>query len=206
MGKTRKTVNEMHDANARTMAGRIRKYTAGPRSKTKDWKYDMEELVYSIIGTGSSGPVADAVTSKSTTANEVRIPQAAARNSNADENAGNYPKITSYRTRLYNETVPITLSLTIHTQGDQVTLMWKENSRQQQQAKIVMYELYAYKETDEIPEGSTWKLIGNIRAYDWPTMCKLNRFEKGSKYYFALRAVDERNRRTPFEVVHTTIP
>lgn len=108
-----------------------------------------------------------------------------------------YPLIPPNKTKPSWKNVPPIPNMTINTSGNKVTLIWDLNLTWQT-ADIKMYELFVCQETDAHPDISMWKKKGNIEADLLPMACELEVFELGFIYYFALRAVDVHNRRTPF--------
>ena len=65
--------------------------------------------------------------------------------------------------------------------------------------KIDNYELFACQDVTENKElPIKWKKIGIVKALPLPMACTLTQFSSGSKYFFSVRAVDEKERAGPF--------
>lgn len=65
--------------------------------------------------------------------------------------------------------------------------------------KIDNYELFACQDLDESKgQPIKWKKIGIVKALPLPMACTLTQFSSGSKYFFSVRAVDEKERAGPF--------
>ncbi|XP_008181628.1 activating transcription factor 7-interacting protein 2 isoform X2 [Acyrthosiphon pisum] len=115
-----------------------------------------------------------------------------------------YPLIPPHNNQPSWKNVPPMPDMTIKVSGNKVTLTWDLHLTLQT-AKIKMYELYVCKETDAPPKTSMWKKKGIIKADLLPMACELEVYDLGHFYYFALRAVDEHNRRAPCAVKKTMI-
>ncbi|XP_074639337.1 uncharacterized protein LOC141897615 [Acropora palmata] len=65
--------------------------------------------------------------------------------------------------------------------------------------KIDNYELFACQDVAESDGHPVkWKKIGIVKALPLPMACTLSQFSSGNKYFFSVRAVDERERAGPF--------
>lgn len=61
------------------------------------------------------------------------------------------------------------------------------------------YELFACQDLAESDGHPVkWKKIGIVKALPLPMACTLSQFSSGNKYFFSVRAVDERERAGPF--------
>ncbi|XP_024938695.1 activating transcription factor 7-interacting protein 1 isoform X2 [Cephus cinctus] len=75
-----------------------------------------------------------------------------------------------------------------------IVLSWNMNLNDQY-AKIVSYQLYAYQEfPNVVPSSNLWKKVGDVRALQLPMACTLTQFSEGNNYHFAVRAVDAHSR------------
>lgn len=211
--KLKTVVTDPNDSvkNGGTKIKRI--YKPGPRSKTKDELYNLEEgpTVLNDYHLNNTD-VEDAKSKTINTSNAISTQQ-----SNQYEPFNTYPtsKISLYpppypKVPLYNsqqswKMVPSAPILTIETLKDKfISLTW-DMKLSSYIAQIREYELYLCQETEQPPDTSMWKLIGTIEANALPMVCKLELFKEGFTYYFAMRAVDIHKRRGPCSVAKTTI-
>lgn len=59
---------------------------------------------------------------------------------------------------------------------------------------IASYQLYAYPETNQAPRTENWGKIGDVKALALPMAVTLTQFASGNRYFFAVRAVDVKQR------------
>lgn len=108
-----------------------------------------------------------------------------------------YPKLPLHNYHPSWKSVPLAPNMTITNVGNIVTLTWSMKYKLNT-SKIKMYELYVCQETEEKPDTTMWKKLGNIKAIQLPMFCEIGYFDSGYTYHFILRAVDIHNRRAPF--------
>lgn len=115
-----------------------------------------------------------------------------------------FPKVPQCNLKQSLKSIPPTPTVQIKNKGSRVELIWNLELNSMME-KIKNYELYAYKETNDISDTSMWIKMGDIEPLQLPIICELDEFIGGFIYYFAIRAVDIHNRCTPFAIVHTSI-
>lgn len=108
-----------------------------------------------------------------------------------------FPGIPPHRNQPTWNRVPPSCTLKIEKINNTIRLTW-DMKKIIYVAKTDFYELYICKQTDAVPDVSMWKKLADIPATKLPMTCMLNNIEHGFIYHFALRAVDEHNRRAPF--------
>jgi len=89
-------------------------------------------------------------------------------------------------------------SASIAVMGSGIVLSWNMEYGDKS-IKIDNYELFACQDVSETNgQPIKWKKIGIVKALPLPMACTLTQFSSGSKYFFSVRAVDERERAGPF--------
>ena len=89
-------------------------------------------------------------------------------------------------------------SASIAVMSNGIVLSWNMTYNEEA-IKIDNYELFACQDIAESNgHPIRWKKIGIVKALPLPMACTLTQFSSGSKYFFSVRAVDERERAGPF--------
>ncbi|XP_055603982.1 activating transcription factor 7-interacting protein 1-like [Uranotaenia lowii] len=73
-------------------------------------------------------------------------------------------------------------------------LSWTMNDLSVGHATVVSYQIYIYQETVAVPAVGMWRHMADVEAISLPMIVALTEFQKGQRYYFAVRAVDEHKR------------
>ncbi|XP_050527833.1 activating transcription factor 7-interacting protein 2-like [Daktulosphaira vitifoliae] len=108
-----------------------------------------------------------------------------------------YPKVPPYNNQPNWKKVPVAPILSIEKNKNGIQLMWdlKLNSNF---AKVKYFEVFYCKETNTTPKKTMWKKFKKVFAEKCPYVYNLEGDFTNHKYYFAVRAVDKHDRRTPF--------
>ena len=89
-------------------------------------------------------------------------------------------------------------SASIAAREKKIVLSWNME-HDDTSVKVDNYELFACQDVDESKgQPIKWKKIGIVKALPLPMACTLTQFSSGSKYFFSVRAVDEKERAGPF--------
>jgi len=90
-------------------------------------------------------------------------------------------------------------SLTIGRGAEGVVLKWNMDLDLFGHEPVISYQIFAYQELpNSIPDASSWKRVGDVKALPLPMACTLKQFSVGNKYHFSVRAMDSHKRVGPY--------
>lgn len=89
--------------------------------------------------------------------------------------------------------IPASPKVLIRNDDAKIVISWNIN-KLYEQATIVAYQIYAYQETSTPPTTSKWRHVSTIRTMKLTMAATFNTIQRGYRYHFAVRAIDEHSR------------